>query len=234
MRSSRRRRRRRPRPPSATRGTSTSSRPASTRTASSRGRSVTSSQCSSRPTAGPLTRAALRALDELDGWELVGLAHEAALVQARRPGSSARPGIACARAGAKTCAPACWPKPSIFVPAPGGHTRLRLEAAASGCAIADPPGAERQPELVTAAVARLGEDASSPRARGRPGERAGRDAELRAPRGPSSRASTCAWRTSGARRSRDDAIRSRTATGSSSTCTCTRAGRTTARSSPRT
>jgi hypothetical protein len=35
---------------------------------------------------------------------------------------------------------------------------LRLEAAAAGCAIADPPGAADQPELVTAALARLGED----------------------------------------------------------------------------
>jgi predicted metal-dependent phosphoesterase TrpH len=48
---------------------------------------------------------------------------------------------------------------SIFVPAIEGSQRLRLEAAASGAAAADPPGVETQPELAAAAVARLGENA---------------------------------------------------------------------------
>ena len=104
-----------------------------------------------------LTRAAIRALDELDGWELVGLhtkplsfrpvvparlRHRVTVRTARRED---------VRAGLLAVA-------SVFVPAPGGHTRLRLEAASAGCAIADPPGSDRQPELVTAAVARLGDD----------------------------------------------------------------------------
>jgi predicted metal-dependent phosphoesterase TrpH len=47
---------------------------------------------------------------------------------------------------------------AILVPAPGGSPRLCLEAMASGCAIADPPGITDQPELAAAAVARLVDD----------------------------------------------------------------------------
>jgi predicted metal-dependent phosphoesterase TrpH len=47
---------------------------------------------------------------------------------------------------------------SIFVPAPEGLRRLRLEVAAAGVAIADPPAVIEQPELAAAAVARLAED----------------------------------------------------------------------------
>ena len=47
---------------------------------------------------------------------------------------------------------------AILVPAPGGSPRLRLEAMASGCAIADPPGISDQPELAAAAVGRLVDD----------------------------------------------------------------------------
>jgi len=47
----------------------------------------------------------------------------------------------------------------VFVPAPEGLARLRLEAAASGAAIVDPPGIDEQPELAAAAVARLAENA---------------------------------------------------------------------------
>jgi predicted metal-dependent phosphoesterase TrpH len=47
---------------------------------------------------------------------------------------------------------------SVFVPAPGGLGRLRLEAEAAGCAIAAPPGVDEQPELAAAAAARLAEN----------------------------------------------------------------------------
>ena len=47
---------------------------------------------------------------------------------------------------------------AILVPAPGGSSRLTLEAMASGCAIADPPGVTEQPELAAAAVGRLVDD----------------------------------------------------------------------------
>jgi predicted metal-dependent phosphoesterase TrpH len=63
---------------------------------------------------------------------------------------------------------------SIFVPALGGLERVRLEASASGCAIASPPGTREQPELAGAEVSRLAED---PEFRARKAERARADAE---------------------------------------------------------
>ena len=47
---------------------------------------------------------------------------------------------------------------AIFVPAPLGLARLRLEASAAGAAVAEPPGLDEQPELAGAAVGRLAED----------------------------------------------------------------------------
>jgi predicted metal-dependent phosphoesterase TrpH len=47
---------------------------------------------------------------------------------------------------------------AIYVPALAGLQRVRLEAAASGCALASPPGTREQPELAGAEVARLAED----------------------------------------------------------------------------
>ncbi len=107
--------------------------------------------------ARPLVRAAIRALDELPGWEVVGL-HTKPL--------SFRPAVP-ARLRGRVHVRSARREPiraellagiAVFVPVPGGHTRVRLEAEAAGCAIADPPHADQQPELVTAAVARLGED----------------------------------------------------------------------------
>src|SRR5205807_2527541 len=46
----------------------------------------------------------------------------------------------------------------VFVPALDGLGRVRLEAAAAGCAIAAPPGAREQPELCGAEAARLAEN----------------------------------------------------------------------------
>jgi predicted metal-dependent phosphoesterase TrpH len=63
---------------------------------------------------------------------------------------------------------------SIFVPALAGLQRVRLEASASGCAIASPPSIREQPELAGAEVARLVED---PAFRKRKAERARADAE---------------------------------------------------------
>jgi predicted metal-dependent phosphoesterase TrpH len=107
--------------------------------------------------ARPLVRAAIRALDELDGWEVVGV-HTKPLsfrpaVPARLRGRVHTRSVRREDARAELLAGT-----SVFVPVPMGHTRLALEAGAAGCAIADPPGADTQPELVTAAVARLGED----------------------------------------------------------------------------
>src|SRR4030095_16959462 len=47
---------------------------------------------------------------------------------------------------------------AIFVPALEGLSRVSLEAAAAGAAIASPPGVQEQPELAAAALARLAED----------------------------------------------------------------------------
>ena len=105
----------------------------------------------------PLARAALRCLRELPDWELVFL---------RTKPLSARPGIPLALRGrvhvrtARDAAgrAAVLAGASVFVPAPGGAPRLRLEAAASGVALADPPALAAQPELAAAAIARLAEN----------------------------------------------------------------------------
>jgi hypothetical protein len=47
---------------------------------------------------------------------------------------------------------------AIFVPAPDGLQRVRLEAMAAGAALAAPVGVREQPELAAAAAARLAED----------------------------------------------------------------------------
>lgn len=107
--------------------------------------------------ARPLVRAAIRALDELPGWELLGI-HTKPL--SFRPAAPARlRGRVHVRSARRESVRAeLLANVAVFVPVPGGHTRLRLEAEAAGCAIVDPPAAEAQPELVTAALARLGED----------------------------------------------------------------------------
>jgi predicted metal-dependent phosphoesterase TrpH len=47
---------------------------------------------------------------------------------------------------------------AIFLPSPDGLARVKLEAQASGAALADPPGLREQPELGAAALARLAEN----------------------------------------------------------------------------
>jgi len=105
----------------------------------------------------PVARAALRSLRDLPGWE--------ALLLRTKP-LSTRPGIPLAlrervhvRSGRTAEARAAvLADASIVVPAPTGSARLRLEAAAAGAALADPPGVLDQPELAAAAVQRLVED----------------------------------------------------------------------------
>jgi predicted metal-dependent phosphoesterase TrpH len=110
-----------------------------------------------RPAAPAVARAAVRTMRELPGWELVlmrikplstrpyvprSLADRVSLRSARDPGVRA----------------AILGESAIFVPAPAGSPRVRLEAAAAECALADPPGVAEQPELAAAAMARLAED----------------------------------------------------------------------------
>jgi predicted metal-dependent phosphoesterase TrpH/glycosyltransferase involved in cell wall biosynthesis len=105
----------------------------------------------------PVARAALRSLRELPGWEAVLL---------RTKPLSTRPGIPLAlrdrvrvRSGRRPAARAAvLAEAAIVVPAPTGSARLRLEALATGAALAEPPGVLEQPELAAAAVARLAED----------------------------------------------------------------------------
>jgi predicted metal-dependent phosphoesterase TrpH/glycosyltransferase involved in cell wall biosynthesis len=105
----------------------------------------------------PAARAVIRILDELPGWELVLL---------RTRPLSGRPyvprrlvGRVHSRLGRDAATRAyVLGEAAIFVPAAEGSARLALEADAAGAAAAAPPGAEAQPELVAAAVARLAED----------------------------------------------------------------------------
>ena len=104
-----------------------------------------------------LARAAIRTLRELPGWQMLLLRTrplagrpyvprdlvDRVAVRTLRDGEARAPRLAAA---------------AIFVPAPFGRERLRLEAAASGAAIADHEGVESQPELAAAAMARLAED----------------------------------------------------------------------------
>jgi predicted metal-dependent phosphoesterase TrpH len=111
-----------------------------------------------RPTERALVRGVLRELAELPEWELLLLRTKPLtgrptiprVLRERVHVRTARDGPARASLLAEA---------SIFVPAVDGLGRVRLEAAASGCAIASPPGAREQPELYGAEAARLAENA---------------------------------------------------------------------------
>jgi len=126
-----------------------------------------------RPNERALLRGVFRALGELPDWELVllrtkPLAGRPTIPRLLRD----RIHVRTAREGAMR-AP-LLAEASIFVPALAGLERVRLEASASGCAIASPPSAREQPELAGAEVARLAED---PEFRARKEEHARADAE---------------------------------------------------------
>jgi len=109
-----------------------------------------------RPNERPLTRAVLRELAEIPNWELVLLRTKPLTGKPTIPRFLRdRVHVRTARDGA-TRAP-LLAEASIFVPALDGLGRVRLEATASGCAIAAPPGVREQPELGGAEAARLAE-----------------------------------------------------------------------------
>jgi hypothetical protein len=174
------------------------------------------------------TRGALRGLRELDGWE-IALARMTPL--AGRPGIplGLRDRVRVRSVRRSDLRAALLREAAIFAPTLEGSARLRLEAMASGCAIADPPGAVMQPELVSAAIARLAEDHSLCERRG---AEACAAAKRRASR-PLPRSSKASIQDSRAAAVPTGATanRSPTGTGSSPTCTCIPAGRMTARSS---
>jgi len=110
-----------------------------------------------RPNERALVRAVFRAMSELADWELVLLRTKPLTGRPTIPRAlRGRVHVRTARDG-ESRAPLLG-EASIFVPALAGLRRVRLEAAASGCAIASPPGTEAQPELAGAEVARLAED----------------------------------------------------------------------------
>ncbi|MGZ8783542.1 MAG: PHP-associated domain-containing protein, partial [Gaiellaceae bacterium] len=114
----------------------------------------------------PVARAALRSLRELPGWEAVLL---------RTKPLSTRPGIPLAlRDRVRVCSgrtaearAAVLAEAAVVVPAPTGSARLRLEAAAAGAALVDPPGVLEQPELAAASLHRLAENAELRARKGR-------------------------------------------------------------------
>ena len=105
----------------------------------------------------PIVRAVLRELRELPGWEAL-LLHTRPLT-ARPPIPRAVRGRVHVRSAVKAEARAALlADVAVVIPAPGGSARFRLDAMAAGCALAEPAGVERQPELAAAALARLVED----------------------------------------------------------------------------
>ncbi len=128
-----------------------------------------------RPNERALLRGIFRELDDLPDWELLllrtkPLAGRPTIPRALRD----RVHVRTARDGGSR-AP-LLADTSIFVPALAGLQRVRLEASASGCAIAQPPGTEAQPELAGAEMARLVENSDF---RARRAEQARSEAEGR-------------------------------------------------------
>jgi predicted metal-dependent phosphoesterase TrpH/glycosyltransferase involved in cell wall biosynthesis len=105
----------------------------------------------------PLSRAVIRTLRELPGWDAVLLRTKPLVARPAIPRDLAtRVHVRTARDAASRAA--LLEEASIFVPGIVGLPRVLLEAKAAGCAIASPPGVHEQPELAAAAAARLAED----------------------------------------------------------------------------
>jgi predicted metal-dependent phosphoesterase TrpH/glycosyltransferase involved in cell wall biosynthesis len=110
-----------------------------------------------RPAERPLARAVQRALRELPDWELVYLRTKALAGRPAIPAKlRSRARVRTGRDGKSRAA--LLDEAAIFVPALEGLSRVSLEAAAAGAAIASPPGVQEQPELAAAALARLAEN----------------------------------------------------------------------------
>jgi predicted metal-dependent phosphoesterase TrpH/glycosyltransferase involved in cell wall biosynthesis len=110
-----------------------------------------------RPNERALVRGVFRALADLPDWELVLLRTKPLTGRPTIPRALRdRVHVRTARDGAARAS--LLAEASIYVPALAGLQRVRLEAAASGCALASPPGTREQPELAGAEVARLAED----------------------------------------------------------------------------
>ena len=102
-------------------------------------------------------RAVMRGLREYPGWE-VSLVRTTPLATRPTIPHAVRDRVHVRSLVRPEARAAVLAETAILVPAPGGSARLRLEAMAAGCAIADPPGIADQPELAAAAVGRLVDD----------------------------------------------------------------------------
>jgi predicted metal-dependent phosphoesterase TrpH/glycosyltransferase involved in cell wall biosynthesis len=110
-----------------------------------------------RPAERALTRSVVRALADLEDWELVVLRTKPLMGRPTiRRELRDRVSVRSARDG-RARAPLLR-EAAIFVPGLDGLARVSVEAAASGCAIVAPPGLREQPELAGAEVARLAEN----------------------------------------------------------------------------
>jgi predicted metal-dependent phosphoesterase TrpH len=104
----------------------------------------------------PVVRSVLRALAELPEWDAVVLRTARLAARPAIP-SGLRRRVQLRTAETASARADILRSAAIVVPAPGGSSRLRLEAASLGCAIAEPPGLIGQPDLAAAAVLRLAE-----------------------------------------------------------------------------
>ena len=110
-----------------------------------------------RQTERPLLRAALHTLGELPRWRLTLLRTKPLTTRPYVPRALLdRVDVRTARDSPSRAA--ILNDAAIFVPATQGLSRLALEAAAAGTAVASPPGTREQPQLAAAEMGRLAED----------------------------------------------------------------------------
>jgi predicted metal-dependent phosphoesterase TrpH len=110
-----------------------------------------------RQTERPLLRATLHALGELPDWRLTLLRTKPLTKRPYVPRTLLdRVDVRTARDSPSRAA--ILNDAAIFVPAVNGVSRLRLEAAAAGAAVASPPGMRGQPQLAAAEMGRLADD----------------------------------------------------------------------------
>ncbi len=110
-----------------------------------------------RQTERPLARAVLHELQELEDWRLILLRTKPLTGRPYVPRRLLdRTEVRTARDGPSRAQ--LFDGAAIFVPAPQGLQRVRLEAAAAGCAIAEPAGFLEQPQLAAAEMGRLADD----------------------------------------------------------------------------
>jgi predicted metal-dependent phosphoesterase TrpH len=121
-----------------------------------------------RQTDRPLLQAALHTLGELHDWRLTLLRTKPLTTRPYVPRTLiGRVDVRTARDSPSRAA--ILNEAAIFVPATHGLSRLALEAAAAGAAVASPPGRLRQPQLATAEMGRLADDDTYRERRGRAG-----------------------------------------------------------------